>query len=193
MLLPGEMRVIRGSGVLRTVLGSCVSLCLYDPTTGIGGMNHYMLPDGNSLENPLKYGAKALPALYEAMLKEGARPDTMVAGVFGGAHMLTAASMTRFVQENILLALDFVSAKGMKVTDTHLGGKSGRKIVFDVGENRIAVEVVLKVSDIPEAVMNGVPAPFSHTGRMCVAAREQASVCPVAALVKDAIPAVRVP
>src|SRR3989338_11179058 len=92
-ILPGEYYVTSRDMLLVTVLGSCVSACIRDRTTGIGGMNHFMLPHGGQDENsPLstsaRYGSYAMEVLINQLLKLGAKRNNLEAKVFGGGNVL---------------------------------------------------------------------------------------------------------
>jgi chemotaxis protein CheD len=84
----GQIHVDSAPHAISTVLGSCVAVCLYDSTLGIGGMNHYLLPfwNGNGLQSP-KFGNIAIPKLIESMMIKGSNPKTMQAKIFGGASL----------------------------------------------------------------------------------------------------------
>ncbi|MEM8921155.1 MAG: chemotaxis protein CheD, partial [Pseudomonadota bacterium] len=75
--------------VVSTVLGSCIAACLCDPEAGVGGMNHFMLPDGDacSAHDQLRYGVNAMELLINELLRSGARRQKLEAKLFGGAHL----------------------------------------------------------------------------------------------------------
>lgn len=92
-ILPGEYYFTRKPMLIVTVLGSCVAACLRDRTTGIGGMNHFMLPDGSGdgaspASASMRYGAYAMEVLINQLLKAGARRENLEAKVFGGGNVL---------------------------------------------------------------------------------------------------------
>ena len=75
-IVQGEFRVSRDpSEVLSTVLGSCVAVCLWDPTAKVGGMNHFLLPaaPGQGDAKMLRYGAHAMEVLINEVLKLGSK------------------------------------------------------------------------------------------------------------------------
>jgi chemotaxis receptor (MCP) glutamine deamidase CheD len=88
-LTQGEFHASREPVVLSTILGSCVAVCLHDPGTGIGGMNHFLLPDGGDARDATseRYGVNAMEQLINALLRLGARRAGLVAKAFGGANM----------------------------------------------------------------------------------------------------------
>lgn len=88
-VVAGEFVASKRPLELRTVLGSCVSACLFDPTARIGGMNHFLLPESNGDPPSARYGADAMTQLIQAMEREGADPRRLVAKVFGGCATLS--------------------------------------------------------------------------------------------------------
>ncbi len=92
-LEPGGLLVSKQPCTLRTVLGSCVAVCLYDPELRQGGMNHFMLPHAPSTqEKSLRYGDRALLALIERLAGMGSDSRRLCASVFGGAGVLLGVS-----------------------------------------------------------------------------------------------------
>jgi chemotaxis protein CheD len=122
-----------------TVLGSCVSVCLFDKRLKIGGMNHYMLPlwNGNGLASP-KFGNIAIPKLAERMLNMGSLKQDLVAKVFGGANQIN--SSTSVGDRNTQIAREQLTALGIKIVIENTGGVIGRKIRF----NTITGEVLMR-------------------------------------------------
>ncbi|MGH8441646.1 MAG: chemoreceptor glutamine deamidase CheD, partial [Nevskiaceae bacterium] len=89
-ILPGEFLATSRDLVMTTLLGSCVAACLHDAEAGIGGMNHFMLPEGSvgPASAPARYGVYAMEVLLNALLKHGAKRSRLQAKVFGGGHVL---------------------------------------------------------------------------------------------------------
>mgnify|MGYP003876705161 CR=1 FL=1 len=115
--------------VLSTVLGSCVSVCLYDPTCKIGGMNHYLLADAAEGETAnLKYGANAMELLINRLLRQGASRANMQAKVFGGARM--SGRFADIGPRNAAFALRFLAAEDFPVLAQDLGGSEARRVNF---------------------------------------------------------------
>jgi len=136
-LLPGEWFVHDDDDLLlMTVLGSCVAACLVDRGAGIGGMNHFMLPDGGSAG---RYGAYAMELLINEMLKRGARRDRLEAKVFGGGQVMRNFSVMNVGQQNVtfvetFLATERIAIVSRDVLDVHprrvcLFPKSARALV----------------------------------------------------------------
>lgn len=115
--------------VLSTVLGSCVSVCLYDPVCKIGGMNHYLLADAAEGETAsLKYGANAMELLINNLLKRGASRTTMQAKVFGGSRM--SGRFADIGPRNAAFALRYLAAEDFPVLAQDLGGSEARRVNF---------------------------------------------------------------
>ena len=92
-ILPGEYYFTAKDMMIVTVLGSCVSACLRDRVSGVGGMNHFMLPDGGGdadspISASMRYGTYAMEILINELLKAGARRENLEAKVFGGGNVL---------------------------------------------------------------------------------------------------------
>lgn len=130
-LLPGEYYVTRHQEMITTVLGSCVSACIYDPTTKCGGMNHFMLPgDGNTSQNDesARYGLFAMESLINEILKLGARKENLIAKLFGGGQIIE--NMTDVGLKNIRFAKNFLFAEGISLNSSDLGLIYPRKVNF---------------------------------------------------------------
>ncbi|MBI5493220.1 MAG: chemotaxis protein CheD [Deltaproteobacteria bacterium] len=121
-----------GPCVITTVLGSCISICLWDPVLRIGGMNHYLLPfwNGDGLQTP-KYGNIAIRALMDRMLENGCRKMNLLAKVFGGANTIGSSSgILNIGERNISLAEKTLLEEKITVVSNDTGGTSGRKVMF---------------------------------------------------------------
>lgn len=139
-LLPGEFYVSAEDVVLTTVLGSCVSACIRDPRLGIGGMNHFMLPDselGNG--NSARYGSYAMEVLVNELLKAGARRSGLEAKVFGGAAVLKSFTDSQVGNRNAQFVLDYLKAEHIPVLAQDLGDTCPRKIFFFPADGRVLV------------------------------------------------------
>ena len=131
----GQLHVASAPTAITTVLGSCVSVCLYDPVAKIGGMNHYLLPLHVERDRSPRFGTVAVPALVEAVVKAGGTRNALVAKVFGGASVIGSLGKGRRLgDENAALALRLLEEAGIPVLDQDVGGQRGRKLVFIVDE-----------------------------------------------------------
>ncbi len=129
-LYPGGLWAEQGSAIITTVLGSCVSVCLWDPNAGVGGINHFILPRGGSVLSA-RYGSHALPMLLESVVALGARREKVLAAVFGGASVLAGESAApRLGARNVAEALDFLQRADIPIVRQDVGGHLGRKLTF---------------------------------------------------------------
>lgn len=96
-IIQGEYKVVSDPDVvLTTILGSCVAACLRDPVSGVGGMNHFLLPGTGSVTggDATRYGVHLMELLINGLLKQGARRDRLEAKIFGGAKTIASFSMS---------------------------------------------------------------------------------------------------
>ncbi len=118
--------------IVKTILGSCVAVCLWDSKLKIGGINHYMLPNwnGNEFASP-KYGNIAIDKLINRMISLGSNISDIEAKIFGGADMFSEGkSQMRIGDRNIRIAKLILKQRKIKITSSSTGGRKGRKIVF---------------------------------------------------------------
>jgi chemotaxis protein CheD len=132
-VLPGEFFVAGNDIVLTTVLGSCVSACIWDRTLGIGGMNHFMLPEGGGQSEPGglagRYGVFAMEQLINEIIKRGGRKPNFEAKVFGGGHVMKSFT-TSVGTRNAEFVLDFLKAEGVRVASQDLLDFHPRRVAF---------------------------------------------------------------
>lgn len=126
----GEFAIGDGSGgTIATILGSCVATCLHDRSAGLGGMNHFLLPDGTgSAVHPSSFGTHAMELLINALIKQGASRSRLEAKVFGGARMI--AGLSDIGARNAEFVLDFLRREGIACIGQSLGGTSARRVEF---------------------------------------------------------------
>jgi chemotaxis protein CheD len=129
----GEVAVARSATLMHTVLGSCVSVCLWDPTTGIGGINHFLLPDQvtNGISSA-RFGNVAVRTLLRDLDALGAKVESLQAKVFGGAAVLSPrlAQPDALGLRNAELARVLLGLAGIPVVAEDVGGDHGRKLIF---------------------------------------------------------------
>lgn len=115
---------------LTTVLGSCVAVCMRDPDRGVGGMNHFLLPDGYTVpgDHVRRYGVHAMELLINALLHQGARRDRLEAKLFGGARMFDGLSDVGGA--NSTFAERFLKDEGIAVAGSSLGGIGARRLKY---------------------------------------------------------------
>lgn len=130
-ILPGEFYATQRNMLLITVLGSCVAACIRDTTSGIGGMNHYMLPDnpGDQSESG-RYGTYAMEILINHLMKLGAQRKNLEAKVFGGGNVITKMTSTNVGERNAKFVLDYLKTEQIKVVAKDLLDIYPRKVYF---------------------------------------------------------------
>jgi len=140
-LYPSTLFVNKDSYRVVTVLGSCVSICLYDTKMNIGGINHYMLPlwNGNGLASP-KYGNVAIKKLIKLMEAAGSNKSNLIAKVFGGANQINSSA--NIGDRNVKIAIDFMKEEGIQIVAKSVGGSIGRKIIFDTDSGEVRMNYV---------------------------------------------------
>jgi len=142
MLQPGYIYVAKAPTLISTVLGSCVSVVLYDKKKKIGGMNHFRYPyvKERSKMTPV-FGNVSTYALINIMLENGSKIKNMIAHLFGGARNPDISDVD-IGKENAWIAKKILIRKGIEIVSEDIGGTFGRKIVFNTSNGEI---IVLKV------------------------------------------------
>lgn len=145
-LYPSNLIVSTKPHLVTTVLGSCVAVCLYDPILKFGGINHYMLPlwNGEGLASP-KYGNIAIKKLIELMIANGSNKSSLKAKVFGGSEIMESnISNFRIGERNIIIAFETLEEEKIPVLSKSVGGKLGRKIIYDTFTSEIKHKFIEK-------------------------------------------------
>jgi len=138
-LYPGTVFSAPEPHRVTTVLGSCVSVCLWDRKAGIGGINHFMLPlwNGEGLSTP-RYGNIAIDRLFEGMLRLGCRREGLIAKIFGGAALWSnPRGLLAVGDRNVELARQTLREQGIPILASQVGGDVGRKIIFHTGTGEV--------------------------------------------------------
>jgi chemotaxis protein CheD len=131
-LYPGQIFVSREAITISTILGSCAAVCLWDSRRKIGGMNHYLLPEGAADgPNRLRYGSVANAALLNELLALGCEVKDLQAKVFGGTSAYAADPLTALGTRNVQMAEQFLHDAGISITAKEVSGKHGRKLTFN--------------------------------------------------------------
>ena len=129
-VLPGEYFVSNEELIIMTVLGSCISACIWDGKVRAGGMNHFMLPDGESADGFGRYGSYAMELLINEMLKKGARRESMQAKVFGGAQVMAGFTTMNVGERNTKFVLDYLAMERIPVVSQDVLDIHPRKVCF---------------------------------------------------------------
>ena len=132
-LYPSNIVISNRSEWIVTILGSCVAVCLFDPTKAIGSMNHYMLPYWNGKEKATpKYGNIAIKKIIDNMYTAGCQQQNLKAKLFGGANINLAADNPFSInKQNISLARLILAEYEIPIVSQNVGGFRGRKIQFN--------------------------------------------------------------
>jgi len=140
-LMPGEYYASKEDVVIKTILGSCISACLYDPENHVVGMNHFLLSGSCRVSRSMpfflseagRYGVNAMELVINDMLKLGAKKENLRAKVFGGAYILRFKRNCKFFpvgEMNCIFIREFLKNEGIKIVASSLGGEEGRVIYF---------------------------------------------------------------
>lgn len=139
-ILPGEYYVSSRDEMIATVLGSCVSACIRDTRVGVGGMNHFMLPDGGAgrLDDAARYGVYAMELLINAVLKHGGDRRFLEVKLVGGGRMI--ANMSDVGRRNIEFVQRFLATEALAVAAADLGDVYPRKVCYYPMTGRMRVK-----------------------------------------------------
>ncbi len=143
---PGEVHWSREPCLFKTVLGSCVSVCLWDAAHGIGGMTHFILPHARAAGDSARFGDVAVPLLAAKLRALGG--TRLVAKVFGGGNVLRATAGVTIGDGNVSAALALLRAEGITVVAQRTGGLHGIVIQFSTADGSVEVN---QIKDAPPA------------------------------------------
>jgi len=137
-ILPGEYYVTLNGEAVTTVLGSCISACIRDNITGVGGMNHFMLPANNEEARGVlkrleptganRYGNFAMESLINDILKNGGKRKNLEVKIVGGGRILQ--NMTNIGALNIKFVEDYIDSEGLKLMGSDVGDVYPRKVMY---------------------------------------------------------------
>ncbi len=143
-----DLEVAEPPDILRTILGSCVGICLYDNKKRIGGLSHIMLPKISDLNSDKKrYADTAIPILLDKMLNKGAGMESITAKIVGGATMFRLPSRTNFSnigENNARSVKNILADLKIKIVGEELGGDFGRTIDFYMDTGMIKIKYLNK-------------------------------------------------
>ena len=151
-ILPGEFYCTYKDMLIVTVLGSCVSACIRDRVSGIGGMNHFMLPDGGDASDPLisasaRYGTYAMEVLINELMKSGARRENLEAKVFGGGNVLRGLTALNVGERNAAFVRAYLKAEGIRVLAEDLNDIFPRKVYYFPRTGRVLVKKLRELNN----------------------------------------------
>lgn len=139
---PGEVYVTSERELIATGLGSCISACVWDPFIELGGMNHFMLPLGDSddIDNwdptqwrskAARYGNYAMEILINTLIQQGAVKSRLQVKLFGGGMVMGMGKQANIGQKNIEFIKNYIKNEGLHLVSEDLGSEYPRKVVFD--------------------------------------------------------------
>ena len=147
LLHVGAVHASAEPAVIKTLLGSCIAVCLWDPAVRVGGMNHFMLPQSAStgpLDDPARFGVHAMDRLVGEMLKLGASTSRFVVKVFGGASVLAMPGNGGHIpQANVTFVREYLARENLRVAAISVGGTLPRQIRFFTDTGRALVRRVV--------------------------------------------------
>lgn len=151
-ILPGEYYLTNKPMLIVTVLGSCVAACIRDRVSGIGGMNHFMLPDaggedGSPSSASMRYGAYAMEVLINQLLKAGARRENLDAKVFGGGNVLRGFTAINVGERNAQFVLDYLHAEQIQIIAEDLNDVHPRKVYFFPKTGKVLVKKLKQLNN----------------------------------------------
>ena len=148
-LLPGDFYVSLHGELITTVLGSCISACIRDPKTGVGGMNNFMLPEKRNgdlkqswvdtpVSDQMRYGNIAMERLINLVLASGSRKQDIEIKLFGGGRVLDIS--TDIGGKNITFVKQYLAAEGLAITSEDVGGPCPRKVQYFPLTGRVRIK-----------------------------------------------------
>ena len=150
---PGEYYFTDQNMLIVTVLGSCISACIRDSITGIGGMNHFMLPEGShvDLDSPvsesMRYGNYAMEVLINQLMRNGARRENLEAKIFGGGNVLRSFTTNMVGDRNAVFVKKYLKDEGIKVTSEDLLDVFPRKVYYFPKTGKVMVKKLRQLNN----------------------------------------------
>jgi chemotaxis protein CheD len=136
-LHPGHIHVATGRCAIKTILGSCIAVCVWEAQAQVGGVVHYLLPQGMDPQaSKGRYGNLAIPALVKAVQALSGAQNGLRAKVFGGAGVLVAMGerANDLGSSNAKIAWQLLAAEKVPVIASDVGGNRGRRLLFNVDD-----------------------------------------------------------
>lgn len=143
-LYPGELVATSEPLVVSTVLGSCVSVCLWDPQTRSGGLNHFLLPfRSREDDSACRFGQPAMELLLEKVLALGCDRRRLTARMYGGASQFASSPERPSIgAQNVAVAERFLESAGVRLVGADVGGTRGRRIAIAFASGDVSVRVL---------------------------------------------------
>lgn len=139
----GQIAVVSGEQLARSVLGSCIGVALFDVRQAVGAMAHIVLPhSGGRTGPPGKFADTAIPWMLDALRKAGADPKRLGAKITGGANMFTTDGPFQIGKQNADSVRRYLEVAGLRLIGEHLGGTQGRRVTFSPLSGLLEIETV---------------------------------------------------
>lgn len=137
-VMPGQYYVTDDAIAVATTLGSCVAACVRDPESGVGGLNHFMLPDSGAMshEKCTRYGRSAMDTLIREVRYRSGGATALEVKVFGGGNVIDIAS-NPVGERNIEFVRGYLADAGVEIVSEDLGGPHPRKVVYYPATGRV--------------------------------------------------------
>lgn len=157
-VLAGEVHVATDPTRFSTVLGSCVAVCLYDTSLGVGGINHVQMPDlpPRDVGSPEELTRWAIPGtqrLIDRLVELGSSPSSLRAKLFGGACISASRvpEPMRIGSQNVRSVLSVLHASGIRIGNSSTGGNIGVKVLFDSHSGSVWVKKLIPHTRAPQS------------------------------------------
>lgn len=150
---PGEYYFTDQNMLIVTVLGSCISACIRDALTGIGGMNHFMLPQGakadmdNPVSESMRYGNYAMEVLINQLMRKGAKRENLEAKIFGGGNVLSSFKTNMVGDRNATFVKKYLQEEGIKITSEDLLDVFPRKVYYFPKTGKVMVKKLKQMNN----------------------------------------------
>ncbi len=143
-----EMKIAVKEDTIKTVVGSCIALCLWDQTALAGGMVHIMMPESNGykVESKGKYADTAVESLLNEMLNNGCKKENLIAGISGGASMFSnnngKIDDISIGEKNSQVVKQYLHKFRIPIKSEDIGGNTGRRVVFEPSNGKITIKTL---------------------------------------------------
>lgn len=141
-LKPGDLFTSAEPAIYKTILGSCISVCIHDRIRKSGGMNHFIYADSNSLKNINTYGDISTENLIQEMISRGSRKENLIVKLYGGSSIGSSKAIYNPGKKNIEMARKKLREWNIPIISEDTGGCYGRTIIFNTFTNEIHVKLL---------------------------------------------------
>jgi chemotaxis protein CheD len=150
---PGEYYYTDQDMLIVTVLGSCISACIRDPVAGVGGMNHFMLPQGakadmdNPVSESMRYGNYAMEVLINQLMRNGARRENLESKIFGGGNVLRSFTTNMVGDRNAEFVKKYLKEEGIKIASEDVLDVFPRKVYYFPKTGKVMVKKLKEMNN----------------------------------------------